>query len=180
MEKQQIKNKLLKLACGKRQKEEPLYSRLEEENQLIFNEYTSSKRKIFCCFPPSDQHKGSPCVDLGLIYPRRHSCDLWGQSVTEQTGTDRNRKWCYCKRWEYPNCEKVQLTTTWIVCCWGVKTKMSECISKEKKRKKERIKNKVKPKRSSKTLLVFGDMQRQQKCISDGKQLQDISGSTAR
>lgn len=96
----------------------------------------SSKRKIFCCFPPSDQHKGSPCVDLGLIYPRRHSCDLWGQSVTEQTRTDRNRKRCYCKRWEYPNCEKVQLTTTWIVCCWGVKTKMSECISKEKKKEK--------------------------------------------
>lgn len=37
VEKQQIKNKLLKLACGKRQKEEPLYSRVEEENQLIFN-----------------------------------------------------------------------------------------------------------------------------------------------
>lgn len=70
MEKQQIKKQLLKWACGKRQKEEPLYSRLEKENQLIFNEQMSWKRKIFCCFPPSNQHKGSPCVALCLIYPK--------------------------------------------------------------------------------------------------------------
>lgn len=57
----------------------------------------------------------------------------------------------------------------------GDKNQNVRVHKQRKKRKKERIKNKVKPKRSSKTLLIFGDMQQQQKCISDGKQLQDIT-----
>lgn len=51
----------------------------------------------------------------------------------------------------------------------GAKTKISECICKEKRENKEPGETKA----IQQTSVAFGGMQQQQKCISDGKQQQD-------
>lgn len=96
--------------------------------------------ELFCFFSISNQHKDFSCVHLSVIYPQRHSCDMWAHSVPDQTGAeteieDGTTVWMRrLKLW------KIQLTTTWIVCCWeGKQTKISECISKGKKGREQRI-----------------------------------------
>lgn len=102
--------------------------------------------ELFCFFSVSNQHKDSSCVHRSVIYPQRHSCDMWAHSVPDQTGTETEIEDGTTVRMRRLKLWKIQLTTTWIVCCWeGKQTKISECISKGKKR--ERTKNQVKPKR---------------------------------
>lgn len=93
-------------------------------------------------------HKDSHCADLGLIYPNKHSCDLWGHSITDQTGTEIKRRQRY-----YKDITKTVKNTTHhhmnsvLLGEGGLKTKISECISKENK---ERIKKQVKPRQLGK------------------------------
>ena len=54
------------------------------------------------------------------------------------------------------------------VLLWGEGGK-NQNVRVHKQRKKERIQDKVKTKRLSKTLVAFDDMQQQQKGIGDGK-----------
>lgn len=90
--------------------------------------------EFFCFFSVSNQHKDSSCVHLSVIYPQRHSCDTWAHSVPDQTGTETEIEDGTTARMRRLKLWKIQLTTTWIVCCWeGKQTKISECISKGKK-----------------------------------------------
>lgn len=99
------------------------------------NNCSSDFIELDCFFMSSDEHKDSYCVHRSIVYPQRHSCDMWAHSVPDQTGMRRERE---------DNCKVVKKTTHHHMNCVLLGGETNQNIRVHKQRKKERAKDQVK------------------------------------